>query len=80
VSQRVTVNFFHVDNDSSVPNWALFDAAGYVPEVGDFIITPSHSHWTVTARTWQQKSLTEIDCNLVVEDLASIPSESRSNP
>lgn len=70
MAERVTVNFFHQDRMGLNPEWAWFDASGYIPAPGDFVITPKGNRWVIVARTWQQNHRTGegnvLDCNVVV--------------
>lgn len=70
MAERVTVNFFYKDRPAV--QWAWFDASGYVPVPGDYVITPRGSRWKVLARTWHQHvrgGRAEMDCNVVVVDV-----------
>lgn len=70
MTHRVTVNFFHKNNTSMMPDFMWFDTDGHAPIPGDFVITPNNRKWVVISRTWQHFGLKpgDLHCNIIVED------------
>lgn len=68
--ERITVNFFHENNKSMLPDWMWQDSDGHAPGIGDSIIAPNHRKWIVISRTWQHHVLkpNELHCNIIVRD------------